>query len=102
MTPDPITVLGDGLFLLAGVFGNVVEIVFGVDRRHAARTGGGHGLPIDVILHITRRKHTGHVGVAALPGDDIAVGIELDLPFEQLRVRRVADRDEYAVERDLA
>ena len=100
MTPDPIYATVS--FLLAGVLGDVVQVMLGVDRRHAARPGRGHGLPVDVILNVARRKHSGHVRVAAVMGDDVAVGVELDLPFEQRRVRRVANGDEHAVERDLA
>src|SRR5262249_43727373 len=40
------------------VFRDVVEVALGVDRGHAARSGGGNGLPVDVILDVAAGEHT--------------------------------------------
>ena len=51
------------------------------------------------ILHIAGGKNAGHVGAAALVGDDIALCIQLDLSFEQLGHRGHANSDENTVQR---
>ena len=51
-----------GLRLRSQVCGQRLEIALGVDGRHAARTGRGDRLPIDVILHVARGEHARHAG----------------------------------------
>src|SRR2546429_605357 len=47
-------------------------------------------------------ERAGNRGLRArLLHDDVAVVVELELPFEQLRVRVVADRDEQTVGREI-
>ena len=80
----------------------MVEVVLGVDGRHAARARRGNRLPVNVILHVAAREDTRHAGVRALVGDDVAIGIHLELAPEERRVRRVPDRDEHAVDPQFA
>jgi len=47
--------------------------LFGVDRGHATRARGGHGLAITVVLHIACHKHARNRGQAAMLGDQVAV-----------------------------
>ena len=63
--------------------------------------GGGDGLAVDVILHVAAREHTGHARPRTHVGDDVAVGVELELTLEERGVRGVADGDEHAVDGDV-
>src|SRR5208283_650952 len=77
------------------------EIRFGVERGHAAGTGAGDCLAIDMVGDIAGGKHPAHTGLrgialAASLDHDVAV-LHLQLVHEQLRVRCVADGDEHAV-----
>ena len=77
------------------------EIRLGVERRHAAGAGRRHRLAIDVVGDVARGEHARHrgrrrVAFAAALDLDVAAG-HVELAFEDLRVRRVADRDEHAV-----
>src|SRR3954467_12600479 len=83
------------------VLRDFVQMVLGVDRRHAARSRGGNRLPVDVVLDIAAREDAGDAGLRAVVGDDVAVLIELDLATEQRGIRRMADRHEHAADRDL-
>src|SRR5437762_10067220 len=49
-----------------------VKIPLGVDGGHAAGTGGGNRLPIDVVLHVAGGKHPGHGRLRTVVRDDIA------------------------------
>jgi len=65
------------------MFRNPVEIVLGVERRHASAAGGGDRLPIDVVLHVAAGKHAGHARLCSVVREDVAVGVELDLTVKQ-------------------
>src|SRR6185369_8991450 len=78
------------------MLGNVVDVVFGVERGHAAGAGGGDRLAVDVILDVAAGEDARDVGLRAVVRDDVTVAIELELTLEQRRVRRVPDGDEYA------
>src|SRR5689334_14394315 len=82
----------------AGGHLEVFEVALGVDRGHAPGTRGRDGLPVDVVLHVAGGEHTGHAGARARRGDDVAVLVEFELPLEERRVRRVANRDENPVD----
>jgi hypothetical protein len=57
---------------------------FCVDCRHAPRSCGGYGLPIHAVLNVAARKHARHTCFSGtLFGDDVAIFIEFQLPFEQ-------------------
>ena len=74
------------------------QILLGVDRRHAAGAGGGNRLTVDVILDVARGEDARDVGARAVVRQDVAVRVHLELTLEERRVRRVADRDEHAVD----
>ena len=62
-----------------------------IDGGHAAGAGGGHGLPIHVVLHIATGEDAGDAGVGRPSlGNDVAVRIHLDLSLEQARIGLVA------------
>src|SRR5437762_1010542 len=87
-------------FAIVNVSADAFEIGFGVERGHASRAGGRHRLPIHMIGNIACGKHTRHrrrgrVALAAALDADIAAG-HVELTLEDLRIRRVADRDENA------
>jgi len=55
-----------------------------------------------VILDVAAGEHSRHVGQRPVVGDQVPVGVHLELAGEQRRVRRVADRDEQPVHAKLA
>ena len=76
------------------------EEALGVERAHAARAGGGHGLPVDVVLHVADREHARDVRLGrARLRDQVAGLVVVELVEEELRVRVVADRHEEPVGR---
>src|SRR5688500_20411059 len=79
---------------------------FCVERGHATRARRRDRLPINRIGDIAGREYTFDVGSRrkaslARTRDDVAA-IHLELTLEDARVRRVADRDEYALHVDFA
>ena len=86
------------LSLAGGV--DLIEMLVGVERGHATRTGGGDCLSVDVIGDVARGKYAGDAclgGVAAEAGlDDEVAAFHLQLALEELRVGRVTDGDEHA------
>src|SRR5215467_5632677 len=74
------------------------EEAFGFERCHAALTGGGYRLAVDVIGNVARGEHAGHRGRGReRRGLDVTRGLHIDLPYEQFGCGSVADGDEYAV-----
>src|SRR5437016_461789 len=67
------------------------------DCRHAARARGRDRLPIRPILNVPGVKYRLDAGAGPAFGDDVAVGVELNLSNERLSVRNMADCDEKAV-----
>ena len=78
-----------------------LEIPFGVEGGHAAGPCRRDRLTVDVVLHVACGEHARDVGAAALAGDEIAVLVHVQLALEEVGVRRVADRHEHAVHRQL-
>ncbi len=75
----------------------------GLERRHAAGAGGRHGLPENLVLHVTGRVDAFDIGRGRIGlGDQIALAVHRELALEQLGVGRVADGDEHAVGGKLA
>ena len=68
------------------------------DRRHAARARRRDRLAVGAVLHVARVEHAGDIGPRAALREDVAVGIEFDLPDERLGVGNVADGDEESVD----
>ena len=53
------------------------EKLLGLERRHAAQSGGGHRLAEDLVLDVARGKDAGDRGRGRIGrGDDIALGVE--------------------------
>ena len=74
----------------------------GLERRHAALSGGGNRLPIDVVSDVAGGEYARHRGGGReRRGADIARQLHLDLSDEQLGSRGVADGDEHAIGRHL-
>src|ERR1043165_7940114 len=74
-----------------------------VERGHAAGTGRGDGLPVNVVDGVAAGEDALDVrhGGMVMRQDDIALLVELDLSFVDGGVRRVADGDEEALRREV-
>ena len=70
------------------------EPAFGVDRCHAPHAGSRHGLPIRVVDAVTAGEHAFYRCPRAFVDDDVSGGVEVDLPFEELRLGVMSDGDE--------
>src|ERR1017187_6056700 len=70
------------------------QISFRFYRGHAARAGRGNGLAVSPVLHVAGMENARDAGARAALGDDITVGIGLDLAFEYLGVGNMADGHE--------
>src|SRR5579872_7379104 len=75
-----------------------LQVAVGVERRHAARTGGGDRLAIDMIGHIASGEDARHARRGGIPFGaathlDVAV-THLELAGEDGGIRLVSDRDE--------
>ena len=97
--PDSASTLHGDLLRFVQVLRHVVQVAFGVDGSHAARACRSHGLTVYVVLHVAGCKDAGHARVRAIVRHDVTVRVELELTSEERRIRRVADGDEHAVER---
>ena len=82
---------------LQGLVLVLFQELFRIESGHAARARGSDSLPVTMILHITGNEHAGNGSQAAVIGDEVAVGIHLELALEDGRVRIVADRNEYSI-----
>src|SRR5260370_5228632 len=63
-------------------------------RRHATGPGGRDRLPVAAVLHIAGVEDSRDVGPRAAFGQDVAVGVGLDLALEYGRVGNVSDGHE--------
>jgi len=81
------------------VFG---EPALGLDRRGATHAGGGDGLTVHMIGAIPGDVNARDLGLdlAAGPGDEVAVFVEIERALERRGVGHMADGDEDALERD--
>ena len=96
--PDSASTLHGDLLRFVQVLRHVVQVAFGVDGSHAARARRSHGLTVYVVLHIAGCKDAWHARVCHR-ASRYAVRVEFELTSEERRIRRVADGDEHAVER---
>ena len=71
--------------------------LFGVHGGHATGARSGDGLAITMILHVAGDENTGDAGLAAVGGEQVAVGIGGKLAAKGGGVGIVADGDEHAV-----
>src|SRR5271163_2436168 len=74
------------------------EKPFRFHGRHTPGPRRGDRLPIGPILDVTGMEYSSDVRARAAVADDVTVVIQVDLPFERLRVGNVADGDEETVD----
>src|SRR5262249_29025110 len=77
----------------------LVEVLLRIECGHAAEAGRGDRLTIDLVGDVAGGKHAGHAGHGRAAVEtrldlDVAVA-HRQLPVEQRRVRRMADRYEH-------
>src|SRR5687767_7077676 len=58
---------------------HTLQVPLGVDGGHAAGAGGGDGLAVDVVLDVAAREDARHARLGAVVGDEVAVGVHLEL-----------------------
>ncbi len=74
----------------------------GFDGRHASRPRGGDRLAEDVVLHVAGREHAvDGGGRRRRGGDDVALGVEVELTAHDRGVGVVTDGHEHALDRQL-
>src|SRR5204863_10191490 len=80
------------------------EPALSVEGGLAAHAGGGDRLAIGAVRDVARDEDALDVrrGAPRVLQLDVALVVEVDLPAEEVRQRRVADRDEEALDRQLA
>ena len=61
----------------------------GVDRRRAATSGGGDGLPVNVIGHVAGGEDAGHIGVHGVVLDEVTILIRVEFAPKGRGVGRV-------------
>src|SRR5271170_3911602 len=69
-----------------------------VERRLTTIRSRRDGLSVAEVPDVSRHKDAGYVGLGLVLHDDIAVLVEVELPFEDLRVWVIPDCNEEAVE----
>src|SRR3989442_13226258 len=71
---------------------------FGVESGHAAGAGGGDCLLVVTVGDIAGREHAGHAGVGPLRvlPQNVSLGIQLELPAQEIGVWDMADGQEPA------
>src|SRR5579862_8632421 len=80
-----------------------LDVPLGLECRHATGAGRGDRLPVGAVLYVAPRVDTGHRRLHRTGrSDDVAVGVEVELPVEQRGVGVVPDRDEQACNREIA
>src|SRR6266404_9700314 len=60
-------------------------------RRHATGSGGGDCLPVGAVLHVAGVEDCGDVGPRATFGQNVSVGVSLDLALEYSSVGDMSD-----------
>src|SRR5579859_6965399 len=74
--------------LISALAGENVEVLVGVERRHATGTGGGDRLAVHLVHHVAGGENAGDAGGGGVPFDaalhhDVAV-LHLELVLEEL------------------
>lgn len=74
------------------------QVLLRLQSSHASSTGTGDSLAVSLVLDVTSSKHAGdaRLGGAGL-GEDVALGIDVDLALDQVGGGVVADGVEEAV-----
>src|SRR2546427_3795990 len=81
--------------------GSALEITLGVESRHAAGAGGRDRLAVYMVRHVARGEHARPARGRPLVGDQISVGVHLELSLEEASVGDVTDGHEDPVAPDL-
>jgi len=76
--------------------------LFCVHGGHATGARSGDGLAITMILHVAGDENTGDAGLAAVGGEQIAIGVGWKLAAKGDGIGIVADGDEHAVNFEFA
>src|SRR5580698_8612913 len=76
--------------------------LFGIEGGHATGARGSDGLPVAMILHVASDEYAWDSGQGAVFGDEVAVGVHIELALEDGGVWIVADGDKYSVNGDFA
>ena len=76
-----------------------LEPALGVDRRLAAVGGRRHGLAVAMVVDVAGDEHALDLGAGLVVDDEVALRVDLEPVAEAVRVGRVADRDEQALDR---
>ena len=78
------------------------EKTLGLDRRHAAETGRGHRLAVDVVGDIACREYAGHARRGRERRRlDVTMRFDVELALEETGSGLVSDRNENAIGLDL-
>ncbi len=87
---------GDG-----GLPAVLFEVFFDFEGGHAAGSGGGDGLAITAVLHVSAGVDAGDAREDVIVGFDVAVFIEIELAGEHGSVGDVSDAEEETAEAEL-
>src|SRR5437868_1892168 len=68
-----------------------------INGGHATRSCCSYGLPVRAILHIARMKDARDVRTCSAVVDNVAVGVDIELPNKSVCVRDVPDCNEKTV-----
>src|SRR5262249_7859246 len=77
--------------------GLAFEESFGVNGGHAARSGGGDCLAVDVILYIAASEDPRHIGLRTILRQDVNRGISIQLSDEQFGIGFMTDGNKKTV-----
>src|SRR5437773_9623836 len=72
------------------------QIAFAVNRGHAACAGGRDCLPVNMVLNVASRKNSRNAGAHPAIRLNIPGRVQVQLAFEQLSIRRMADGHKHA------
>ena len=82
-----------------------IQVFFSIQGRHAAKTGRGNGLPVDLVADIPCSKDTFHIGFGGAASEsalnfDIAI-VHVELVFENFGIGLMANGNKDTIERQL-
>src|SRR5208283_5358185 len=98
--PESVCSGGSVLPLRFDVSSSVVfEEFFGFEGGHASCAGGGDGLAVAAVLDVSAGEDSGYIFAVAgdenvAVGEDVSVGVEVELAAKHLCVGDVADAEE--------
>src|SRR5579883_751801 len=74
------------------------QILFCLQRSHAAASGGCNGLTIPTVLHVAAGIDTGNTRKDVIMRLDIAVFIKIDLAFEHFGIGNMPNTEEHSAD----